>query len=385
MPDPTREFGPSAGGSGQTPMEATRAKEDPGIGPQSASILVNNFNYDRFVGVAIESALTQTHPAQVIVVDDASTDGSRDVIEAFGERILAVFMPTNRGQVAAMNEGFRVATGDIVVFLDSDDVLEPTAVATLIAGWRAGTALAQYPLTIIDADGIPRGVLPDPPTALADGDVRKELAANGTFAVNVTSGLAFERTALARVMPMPARVFRTTPDGYLVRAVAFLGTVQRFDLRLGSYRVHGRNDSDVCAAPGGLADGFRKKMRYAETEFETTRLMAAEHEIEVAPDLGERDPDYIGYRLFSLLLDPQSHPIKSDRRATLLGRYVKSRWKSPWPARRRVLAVTLATAASLGTRDISRTFIRWLHDSRSRPTWFRALGRRTSRPVSDSP
>ena len=55
------------------------------------SIVVNNFNYARFLPQSIASALAQTHPrTEVIVVDDASTDGSRDVIRSFGERVVSV-------------------------------------------------------------------------------------------------------------------------------------------------------------------------------------------------------------------------------------------------------------------------------------------------------
>ena len=341
--------------------------------PCSATILINNFNYRPFVETAIASALAQTHPAQVVVVDDGSTDGSQEVIAAFGDRVRAVYQ-RNGGQASAMNEGFRLATGDVVVFLDSDDFLEPHAVETLLSGWRPGTVLGQYPLTIVDVEGTARGVYPDPPhVGLADGNVREQLVATGSYPVTVTSGLAFARTVLDQVMPIPVGPFRNAADGYLTRAVAFLGRVQRFDERLGSYRQHGCNDSDVCAPPGGLAGGFRKKIRYAENEFFTTSELAIKHGLRVVADLGEHDPNYIGYRLFSLLLDPESHPLRQDRRWPLLRRYVAARWQSAWPIHRKILALTLATAASLSTSQMSTTWIRWLHDSSSRPSWLRAL------------
>ena len=347
--------------------------EDRGARPRSASIVINNFNYERFVGTAIQSALRQTHPAQVVVVDDASTDGSRRIIASFGDRIEAVFSEVNLGQASAMNQGFRLASGDIVIFLDSDDVLEPTAVATVIAKWRPGIVFAQYPLTIIDAEAARRGILPDPPTALADGDVRHELVTRGTFAVNVTSGLAFDRRSLARVMPIPERLYRMPADGYLVRMLAFLGNVQRIDVPLGSYRAHGANDSDVISASGGLAAGFRKKIRYAESEFKTIREAAARHGFDVAPDLGERNPDYLGYRLFSLLLDARHHPMTRDRLMTLLPRYVTLRWRSPWALRRKVITTSIAIAACAAPASVSWTLVTWLHDPRSRPEWLRRL------------
>lgn len=341
--------------------------------PRSVSILINNYNYGQFVSQAIESALAQTVPAQVVVVDDGSNDNSREVISRYADRVEAVFQD-NGGQGAAMNEGFGRATGDLVIFLDSDDFLETHAVETLLKGWKASTVLAQYPLVIVDTDGIPCGVHPDPPeTGLAEGDVRPALLETGGFAVNVTSGLAFSRNALLEVMPIPVRSFKNAADGYLVRGVAFKGNIQRFDDRLGSYRKHGRNDSDVCATPGGMADGFRKKIRYAEGEFATTCEFAKLHGLTVISDLGERDAAYLGYRLFSVLLEPDSHPIRNDRRWTLLSRYMAARWRSSWPVHRRMLAIALAALATVSPTSLSAVFIRWLHDSGSRPSWFRAL------------
>jgi glycosyltransferase involved in cell wall biosynthesis len=153
-----------------------------------------------FVGQAIESALEQTHPVQVIAVDDGSTDDSREIIARFDSRVLPIFKP-NGGQGSAMNEGFAMATGDIVLFLDSDDLLNTNAVSTLLSQWRPDTVLAQYPLKIVDRDGTTvLGIHPDPPSSLSQGDVRVELLKTGSFGVNVTSGLAFSRLALASVI-----------------------------------------------------------------------------------------------------------------------------------------------------------------------------------------
>ncbi len=227
--------------SGAAPLSPVR--------PRSASILINNFNYGKFVGLAIESALAQTTAGQVVVVDDGSTDDSRAVIERYGSRVQAIFTP-NRGQGAAMNAGFAAASGDIVLFLDADDMLAPNVVETLLKVWQPGTVLAQYPLHIIDSSGLRVGIYPDPPSNLSHGDVRELLLQTGSFGVNVTSGLAFLREALGDIMPLPAEKVRNAADGYLVRAVAFAGAVQRVDEVLGSYRRHESNDSNVCRDSG---------------------------------------------------------------------------------------------------------------------------------------
>ena len=71
----------------------------------SCSIVITNYNYERYLAEAIESALAQRWAdIEVVVVDDGSSDGSRGVIERFGDRVIAVFKE-NGGQGSAFNAG----------------------------------------------------------------------------------------------------------------------------------------------------------------------------------------------------------------------------------------------------------------------------------------
>ncbi len=89
------------------------------------SIIIPCYNGERLVAEAIESALGQTYPqTEVIVIDDGSTDRSLDVIKSFGDRIRHETGP-NRGACAARNRGIELAQGEVIQFLDADDVLFP--------------------------------------------------------------------------------------------------------------------------------------------------------------------------------------------------------------------------------------------------------------------
>ena len=89
------------------------------------SVVIPCYNAEGYVGEAIESALNQTYrPVEVIVIDDGSTDGSLDVIRSFGDRIRYESGP-NRGPSAARNRGVQLARGELIQFLDADDVLHP--------------------------------------------------------------------------------------------------------------------------------------------------------------------------------------------------------------------------------------------------------------------
>ena len=109
----------------------------------TVSAVINNHNYGRFLGQAIESVLGQTYPAKLIelvVVDDGSTDGSRRVIESFAGRVKAVYQERG-GQAAAINAGVQAATGDIVCLLDSDDWWRPEKIARVAKWFRSNPAL----------------------------------------------------------------------------------------------------------------------------------------------------------------------------------------------------------------------------------------------------
>ena len=117
------------------------------------SIIVANYNYRDFIGAAIESALAVNWPdKEVIIVDDASTDNSRTIIESFGDRVAAYFRPKSH-QLGAHSFGFEQSSGDIIIFLDSDDLLEPEVMREVAKVWRPGVSKVQYPMNVIDATG----------------------------------------------------------------------------------------------------------------------------------------------------------------------------------------------------------------------------------------
>ncbi len=95
----------------------------------SLSVIIPTYNYGRFLAEAIESALVhEEKPLEVIVVDDGSTDDTENVVQTFGDRIVYI-RQENAGVSVARNRGASAARGEILAFLDADDILEPTFVA----------------------------------------------------------------------------------------------------------------------------------------------------------------------------------------------------------------------------------------------------------------
>jgi glycosyltransferase involved in cell wall biosynthesis len=101
------------------------------------SIVTPSFNQGRFIGRTIESVLGQAggFPVEHWIIDGGSIDGTLDVLRRYGDRIQWV-SERDRGQVDAVNKGFRRATGDIVGWLNSDDMYAPGAFEKVAAAFE---------------------------------------------------------------------------------------------------------------------------------------------------------------------------------------------------------------------------------------------------------
>ncbi len=96
------------------------------------SIVTISYNQAQFLEQAILSVINQNyHNIEYIVVDPGSTDGSRDIIEKYRSRISKVVLEKDVGAADGLNKGFSFATGDVLGFLNSDDVLLPNALARI--------------------------------------------------------------------------------------------------------------------------------------------------------------------------------------------------------------------------------------------------------------
>lgn len=215
-----------------------------------ASIVIPCYNQAAYIGDAIESAINQSHPrVEVIVIDDGSTDGSREVIETFADQI-RYERQVNQGAPEARNRGLKMASGTYVKFLDADDVLLAQAVerqverAEALDGERK--AIVYGEAVWVDEDGNeisghnlrPRDSGEDPVAHILSSNPltscplhrRKYLVEVGGFAPSVPRGQEFDlhlRLVLAGVSfeynPMPVYRYRHYDDQSRISGQGYSG------------------------------------------------------------------------------------------------------------------------------------------------------------------
>lgn len=337
------------------------------------TIIINNHNYGRFLADAIDSALAQSHePIEVIVVDDGSVDNSREVIQQYGDRVLPVYQK-QQGQAAALNAGYARARGDVVIFLDADDILHAHTAAAVADAFANNPALAKvtYPLQVIDSAGRPTGeIRPEPHLDLSQGDLRRQVL---TFPFDLTwaatSGNAFAARVLERMMPVPEADYRILADYYLSLVALLFGTVAALEKVGGSYRVHGANNHANGSDPLNLPR-IRQILAHATTTCYYIRHQADRLQLAYPSEKNTEllSVSLIAQRLISLKLDPESHPHRGDTPWQLvrMGTEVAlQRFDVMWPMR--LAYVSWMAGMALAPYPVSRWLAERFLDPGKRP------------------
>ncbi len=306
------------------------------------SVLVSNHNYGRFLEAGIASVRAQTLPAhEIIVVDDGSADDSRALLAGLGPDV-RIILQEQLGQAGAMDTAVAASSGDILCFLDADDLFVPDKLE------RVARTFEQHPdvewvrhrLAMVDNDL--RALGPVVPAGMRAGRVP---AHPGLFAERVvtaaTSGIAIRRSLAERVFPLDrtdgnGNVFhlRRDADALLLGRAAAAGAVgYTMPDVLTLYRQH----------DGQVYTGTRDVRRALERQIEIADAIAAE--LGVARGVGPSQSHK--HALILATLDGASRWCARRTRAWVSGtRAVRmSLGDQPRAAARQLAALTFAYVA----------------------------------------
>ncbi|AGS21196.1 glycosyltransferase family 2 protein [Rhizobium etli] len=305
------------------------------------SVLINNYNYGCFLPRAIDSALRQKRSdAEIIVVDDGSSDQSRSVLEGYEKRVKVLFQE-NQGQAAAINAAVKASSGDILCFLDADDWWAPNKLSATAAAFQSNphASLVYHRLQPTQTDG---SIAFKPiPRTLCSGDLSPRLARSaGWWPFPLTSAIAVRRSAWGAAGDIPEQ-FRISADAWLTGIYPFLGDVVALSDSLGFYRIHNNN----WYRPVDDAAMLRKRMTHWRTVVEVTNQFLSAHDLAGRLRLADHFP----YRVASARLEGAD--IRTRLRLGVQGLFFAGE-----PDLRRRMRDALRTASDLPRRGQSLGF-----------------------------
>ena len=342
----------------------------PSAAPFRVSVVIPNYNYDAFVGSAIDSALALDWPrVEVIVIDDGSTDDSRAVIARYADRVVTIYQE-NAGQAAACAAGFARARGEVVIFLDSDDLLDPSVPGEIAKVWRPGVSKVQFQMKTIDEFGNDLGtVFPQYPRCPSAEDIRHWVLTTSAYPTPPGSGNAYSRDLLAQVFPLDG--LSTIADSYFLAAAPFLGDVVTVPKPLVSYRVHGRNDGAFSKLD---VQRFAREVARGMQRFAYAQRMATRAGFNLPDAARERSLGMLPYRVASFRLDRTRHPMPRDSALAIFLDALQAAASTqgvPWRSRLTLLAWTVLVLATPG--PFSAKLVLWRFAPTTRPAFLRQL------------
>jgi glycosyltransferase involved in cell wall biosynthesis len=243
-----------------------RSSPYPGCPIPTVSVVINCYNYGRFVVEAIESALAQSAPpAEVIVVDDGSTDDAPRILEDryAGHSVVKVLRQRNGGQLSAFVLGLEHASGDLICFLDADDKYEPNHLES-VGGAFATNKDVDFVFTAHRHFGADVSVVQYAPEDLNLGFSTIAVLKERIFLGSITSTLAIRRSLSLTLLPVLRQVaprWRIRADDTIVYGASLAGA-SKYYLAAPTvlYRIHDKNSlfGQKSSIEDNIAHGLRR-------------------------------------------------------------------------------------------------------------------------------
>jgi glycosyltransferase involved in cell wall biosynthesis len=223
----------------------------------TVSALMAAYNYEQYVGRAIESALAQDYPAElldVVVIDDGSTDSTAEIVRGLADahpgRVRLVQQP-NAGYVAATNRALEEATGEMLALLDADDMWLPSKTRRQVEmlGQRPELGMVFSDMIVVDSEeGVVR-----PSLIWAQGEIPDRAFARVLHEnVATQSSIMIRRALREHVAPIPAGV--PYADWWITLRSAQFSAIDYSREPLALYRLHGSNLTGDVTGPAAVRE-----------------------------------------------------------------------------------------------------------------------------------
>src|SRR5580704_1258882 len=233
--------------------------------PPLITVLIDSYNYGRFIEDAIGSVLTQDFPkeqVEIMVVDDASTDDTAERVKQYGSRVQYFYKP-NGGQGSAFNLGLQKAKGEIVALLDADDYWLPGKLQRIAEEFEKhpDAGMVYHRLREYNTRS---GEETDGPFVAVSGMVYSDRKRLLSYILYPTTALAFRRRLLEPLLPIPEDL-RIQADSHLSGLIIFLAPIVAISEPLAVYRVHGSNLFFAQDAEGFTSERTQRRIATRET------------------------------------------------------------------------------------------------------------------------
>jgi glycosyltransferase involved in cell wall biosynthesis len=254
------------------------------------SVIINNYNYSRFLKEAIESILSQSYQMfEIIVVDDGSTDNSIELLTehySIHKKIFTI-AKTNAGQLSCFNVGVKAAKGEIIFFLDSDDTYKSTYLEEIVNIYQKNPKF-DFVFCSLEEFGNSNNMqtYKNAKEDIDFGITFLDILVLKSWIGMQTSAISVKKEVLEKFLPIPyLSDWITRADDCIVWGASLAGARKYYLAKpLVNYRIHGNNAyfgkkfDDIYSYQRELAifrlfNFFKKKLGYPQI---TTSLIIKE-------------------------------------------------------------------------------------------------------------
>lgn len=230
------------------------------------SAVIISYNQGEFIEETIKSLLNQTYSnTEFILIDGGSTDNTMDIVEKYADRFSTIVHERDKGQTDAINKGFKLATGELVGWINSDDILYPDCIEQIAKIYdknKDGAIYYSRTTDVIDLNG--------QKYATCVNDIRnKDHLLKKEYAVN-QQGSFYSAQALKKVQYLDESLHYCMDLDLWLKLLNCGGIYQEKERTLAAYRIGGYDTKTSTGGHQFLKEIRQTLLKYGASRFSPT-------------------------------------------------------------------------------------------------------------------